>query len=263
MNLLIPIINPVLGSIDSNLDEVKKSITEYCDQYKNLVVTEDTIADSKQLVADIRKQKKALDDLRKKIKTEWNKPYVELENKIKELLEQYDEPINLISDQLTEFEEERKAEKRKEISRIYEEIIGESDETPECLLPDRIFNPKWENKTYSLDDIADNMHSILGAFEMGESTIKLMEHKFQEEGLKKYYETGDLQAAVKRMSELQEHENTVNKYNEQILIEAEQPATWDDLLPFGEPTIEYGVKVPASKEQEFKKLMKGYETWQL
>ena len=102
-----------LGEIQQNLKEVAASVRKYCDDFKGVVVTEDTVADGKQMLANIRKEKKYLDDQRKEIKKAWNAPYLEFEKQVKEVTALYDEPINMINGQIQELEEQRKAKKER------------------------------------------------------------------------------------------------------------------------------------------------------
>ena len=144
---LVPVqVKGNVGTIEDNLDLVELSIREKVQEYAAVVVTEDSVKDGKRFLADIRKEKKALDDERKAIKTQWMAPYEAFEKRAKQIIALYDEPVKIINDQLAEFEEQRKAMKRQEIEAAYDFVKGD---LADWLPLDRIYNPKWENATYS------------------------------------------------------------------------------------------------------------------
>ncbi len=213
-------VNKNLGTIDSNLDEVKASIESYIKDYENYAVSEDTVKDSKQLVADLRKQQKALDDERKQIKKEWNAPFTEWETKAKDVIALYDKPIILINDQLLKFEEDRKAKKKEEIKAVYLQVVDAMNNELEDYCPiEKIYDAKWENASVSLKTIKDEIQQKLEAVGLQLSTIRSMESKFEDKGLAEYKKTLDLQAAIQLM-------NRFKKQEEEILArqEAERKA---------------------------------------
>ena len=68
--------------------------------------------------------KKAIDDKRKEVKNQYMIPYNDFEGKAKELMQIIDQPIGLISQQITEMEERRKAEKKAKIGALYDSLVG-------------------------------------------------------------------------------------------------------------------------------------------
>ena len=186
-----------IGTITDNLEQVKQSIIAKVDDYKQLVVTEDTIKESKKLLADIRKEQKELDSNRKQIKSEWMAPYNEFESRAKEIIALYDEPINVINSQLNHYEDARKAEKRELITSIYEEVKGDMGD---WLPLDRIYNSKWENATASEKSIKDEMVMAFDNLNIQIGTIKSMGSEFEQIGLDVIKNTGDLQKAILEMT---------------------------------------------------------------
>lgn len=195
-----------LGTISSNLDTVETSIKAYVAAYENYVVTEDTVTDSKKLLADIRKQKKALDDERKQIKKDWNTPYAVFEKRANEVITLYDKPINLINSQITQFEEDRKARKKEEITSIYNELKGDFEEYAPL---ERIYNSKWENASVSIKSIREDIQLDMDKIAMEISTIQSMESKYEDKGLEEYKKSNDLQAAIRVMNDYRKKEEEI------------------------------------------------------
>ena len=163
MGSLIPVkITSSIGTIQDNLDMVEASIREKVEEYKKTVVTEDTIKDNKQFLAYIRKEKQSLDNERKSIKKAWMVPYEDFEKRVKNIISLYDEPVDAINMQLEEYDRKRREEKRVEIENIYNAVKGDMEE----WLPfDRIYNPKWENATYSNKKIRSDMEALFGSID--------------------------------------------------------------------------------------------------
>lgn len=214
---LIPVqVTGNIGTIEDNLDAVEQSIKEKAREYAAVVVTEDTVKDGKKLLADIRKEKKALDDERKEIKSRWMAPYEEFEKRAKRIIGLYDEPVRIINTQLVEFDEERRAVKRQEIQKTYDLVKGE---LAEWLPLERIYNAKWENATYSAKKVREDMELLFGQLEVSISTIKSMGSEFEEDALRTLKETGSLQDAIAEINELKRQKE---RFMERARAEAER-----------------------------------------
>lgn len=220
MGNLVPVkITSSIGTIKDNLDTVEASIREKVEEYKKTVVTEDTIKDSKQFLADIRKEKQSLDDERKSIKKAWMVPYDDFEKRVKKIISLYDEPVNAINGQLEEYDRQRREKKRVEIKDIYNVVKGDMEE----WLPfERIYNPKWENATYSVKKIKEDIEALFGQLKLSISTIKSASSEFEEEGLAVLKQTGDLQAAFVEMNNRKRIKEEIIAKEEKKRLEAEQ-----------------------------------------
>lgn len=62
------------GSIDFNFEDIKDALASELELYKNLVFTEDTKADAKKTVAELRKLKKQIGDKRIEVKKLYMQP---------------------------------------------------------------------------------------------------------------------------------------------------------------------------------------------
>lgn len=231
-----------LGSIEENLEEVEKSIRAFCDQYKGMVVTEEDIPETKKILAEIRKEKDALDTQRKDIKKAWNKPYDAFEKKVKVLLGIYDETIVEINVQLREYEEKRKAFKKEKIQKLYAELVPE--ELKEYLPLVRIYNAKWENATYTEEQIREDIRQELDIVNINLNSIKGLQSKWEGDALLVLRKGGTLPEAIQKIKELEEQEATIKASIEAEKAEAAQKAEKpqdkapEEDLPFGRPSEE-------------------------
>ncbi|MEY8424595.1 DUF1351 domain-containing protein [Lachnospiraceae bacterium 38-14] len=204
-----------VGTIEDNLDAVELCIREKVQEYSMMVITEDSVKNGKKFLADIRKEKKALDDDRKAIKERWMAPYEAFEKRAKQIISLYDEPVNVINGQLAEYEEKRRQAKRQGIQKAYDFVKGDLEE---WLPLERIYNSKWENATYSEKKIREDMERLFDQTKVSISTIKSMGSEFEKDALDKLKETGSLQEAIAVINDLQKQKE---RFMEQAREEAE------------------------------------------
>lgn len=205
-----------VGTIDDNLTAVEQSIREKVAEYSAVVVTEDSIADGKRFLADVRKEKKELDAQRKEIKRQWMAPYERFEKRVKEVIALYDEPERVFNSQLQEYEEMRKEARRQEIREAYDFVKGDLGE---WLPLERIYNPKWENKGTAPKKIREDMELLFDQMKLSISTIQAMNSEFEFDGLEVLKKTGSLQDAIAEINSLQKQKE---RFAEQARLEAEE-----------------------------------------
>lgn len=112
-----------VGNIQFNYEEIKETLAAQMDLYKDAQFSEDTKKDAKKEVAALRNMKKAIDEKRKEVKKQCLVPYEDFEAKCKELQGLIDQPINLISCQITAFEEKRIYKKERESKRFFRRFL--------------------------------------------------------------------------------------------------------------------------------------------
>ena len=203
MSNLVPVkVKKNIGTIEDNLDVVEASIQQKLSEYAQVVITKDSIQDGKELLADIRKEKKSLDDERKAIKKAWMKPYEVFEARAKKIIDLYDEPVKLINSQLEAYEEDRKAAKRNDIKKIYEFVVKENAGLADWLPLEKIYDTKWENATCKDKTIREAMEMAFSQIKVSISTIQSMQSAWEEDALNVLKDTGSLQLAIEKINSL-------------------------------------------------------------
>ena len=203
MSNLVPVkVKNNIGTIEDNLDVVEASIQQKLSEYAQVVITKDSIQDGKELLADIRKEKKSLDDERKAIKKAWMKPYEAFEARAKKIIDLYDEPVKLIHSQLETYEEDRKAAKRNDIKKIYEFVVKENAELADWLPLEKIYDTKWENATCKDKTIREAMEMAFSQIKISISTIQSMQSAWEEDALNVLKDTGSLPLAIEKINSL-------------------------------------------------------------
>ena len=141
--------------IDWNYEELKTQLASKLEEYKGLVYTDEQITEAKKDKASLNKLRSAIEAKRKEVKARCLEPYNAFEAQIKEIVAMIDEPISLIDSQIKEYDEKETEKKKAEIKQIFAET-GFGD----YVTIEKIWNPRWINKTYSLKQIKQDMHDL-------------------------------------------------------------------------------------------------------
>lgn len=159
MALELKIISPseegFVKQIVWNADEIAEYVAGRIGYYKNLVYTDDQIVEAKKDRAELNKFISALKAKDREIKKLCLQPYEEFHQKMQLIIAQVEEPVNLIDKQVKDYEDQQKAAKTEEIKKLFEEKGFQ----PWVTL-DRIWNPSWLNKSYSLKKIEADLSTI-------------------------------------------------------------------------------------------------------
>lgn len=196
-------IKQTASEITCDLAGVKEYLNEQLEIYRNMVFTEETKKEAKTSVAELRKEKKSLEDNIKSAKSEYMKVWDGFYEEAKQVVALFDEPINLINHQIEEFEESRKAKKREQIEELYQEIIA-SSEIAEHVTLDKIFNPKWENATYAIATVKSDMKDLVFNCNAAVTTIKALNSDVEDKALAEYYKDFDINKALAVISSYEE-----------------------------------------------------------
>lgn len=147
-----------LAPVKFNYEDIKQWVTEKAEEYKKVVYTEDTIAIARTDRATLHKFSDAINNEKKRIKNELLKPYVDFENKCKELMAIIDDASKCIDTQVKAFENKEQEEKKNQILEIFNAYIGNYKE---LISFEKIFNPRWLNKTYSMKKIEEEINHLI------------------------------------------------------------------------------------------------------
>lgn len=160
--LKLEIISPnegqFLKKICWNKDEIKKAVISITEQYKGLAYTEEQLQEAKKDRAMLNAMKKDISDRRIQVKKALLEPYDVFESEVKEVVALIDEPIEMIGKQIEAYEDKVREEKNTALAQFFSENIGELSEV---VSYDRIFNPKWLNKTASLSSCKAEIQKII------------------------------------------------------------------------------------------------------
>lgn len=189
------VVSPIeqIPSLTSNIDELKSVLEVSLKKYQNLVVTEDAISDAKSDRANLNKLKKSISDERIAQKKLFFAPFEEFETKCKEVEKLINDTSSSIDVQIKAFDEMEKEAKRKEIEFIYIQNIGDYSK----LIPlAKIYDSKWENKTFKLKDVEDAIKYIKESADIHLKQIEELGSEFTQQLKDKYFETLDITSVL-------------------------------------------------------------------
>lgn len=213
--------------ISFNFEELKKELADRLQYYNGLIVTEDTIKESKEDRAKLNKLREAIETRRKEVKKEVAKPYIAFEAKVKELTALIDEPISEIDRQLKAYDEIRKEEKQKSIEEFYNVTV---DPYLKTVIPlQRIQQPDWLNATKKEKQIQMEIIEALAKVKADLHVLNTMATDAYSEAVRaKYMETLDITTALAYRNRLQESTAAFSAANQaegpQQPTQAEEPA---------------------------------------
>lgn len=197
-----------------NADEISKEIDEKIGYYKSLVYTDAQVVEAKKDRATLNKFIAALKAKDSEIKKLCLAPYEVFHNRMLKIIAQVEEPASLIDSQVKAFEEEQKKKRREKI----EEVFTAHGFQPWVTL-ERIWNPKWLNKSYSVKQIDDDMNKIM--YKIGEDIFLINKQgDGVQAALSEYKRTLDVRAAVAaadRYIEARAAEEALKAANAQVI----------------------------------------------
>ena len=212
MNLELSMI-PKSGVISTNFEEIKEKLEEEMSTYKTMRVTVDNKKEAKGDMADLRKLKKKLNDRKKEVKEEYMKPYLEVEDGVKQLISIIDGAINFLDGQVAELEEQRVLERKAEITKVYDELVEE--ELLDYMPLERIWNDKWTKATTTMKSIREEISGFVTKVRTDIATIKAMQSDKTEQALNYYMETNDLESSVQMITRYEQEKANILKKKEQ------------------------------------------------
>jgi hypothetical protein len=136
-------------SIGFNYAELKQYVGEIAAQYAGTVVTEDTIPAAKADLAKLRKADKAINDRRIELEKKYKEPFDRFKAQVDDIRGDLKKAEDAIDHQLKDFDAKAAEEKTERIKALYFER-----DFPAWVPLQTLWNPRWLNKTYQLEDIA-------------------------------------------------------------------------------------------------------------
>ena len=136
-----------LKSIGWNKEQIKEAVISITEQYRGIAYTEEQLQEAKADRAKLNAMKKDISDRRIQVKNALLEPYEKFEAEVEEVVALIDEPIAMIDEQIVAYEERTKEEKKQTLEKFFTENRAD---LLELITFDKIFNPKWLNKTSSL-----------------------------------------------------------------------------------------------------------------
>lgn len=136
-----------------NFESLSQAVDDYASRYSNYAVSSANEKDAKDVRAELRKLSTALDDKRKEIKKDYNKPLNDFTVNIKSLQSRLAESINPIDIALKELETNEREARRVAVQALIVEMAPNYEVHPEDIEID----DTWTNKSVSKKKIVEGI----------------------------------------------------------------------------------------------------------
>lgn len=220
--------NIVAGKLTSNAKEYSAALKNEIANYtiERYIDNPDAAKNDK---AYLNKLLDEVAEKRKLATTTWNKPLDEFISVMKELETEIKTASNNLKTIVDKADQQVKDEKKAKIIEFWNTLNF-------TIVPiERVFNPKWLNKTEKLTSIMEECKAITEKITTEMNTLKSMKDEDLEILQSFYLETLDLNATLAKGNQLKEN-------RARIKAEEEKKAA-ENKLPFGKPVI------PSSEKQ--------------
>ena len=155
LELVIKKITP--AQVESNIEQLDTYMSNVTEHYKNWIVTEDSLKEAATERTKLNKLEKNLAEFRKRVQEEGLKDINAFIQKLKDSEKEVKTLSNNIKTQIDEFEEKQWEEKQKEIQKKINGMFV----TNENLKQFGVQNPKWKNKTFTMNKIESELSEQL------------------------------------------------------------------------------------------------------
>lgn len=159
----------------NNENELKQELESIADKYSGLIVTENNLKSVKSTRAKLNALNKGLDDKRKEIKSSYNAPLDEFEDKVKGYQAIINKSLEPISDGIKTLENSQREERKAHVQEVINEMAPEYDVDPTEIEIEK----SWTNKT--MTDIkltrilSDGFNALKRKKDLFETNKKLVE----------------------------------------------------------------------------------------
>lgn len=192
--------------IEANFEEMKAALTELTAPYKNMVVTEDGIANAKADRAKIRKAEVGIDEYRKRIKKLYTEPLNTFEAKCKELTAICKESSDNLDMQIKQFDEKKRQAKLDALKTYYDQ---HEKKYPDYMSYERVFNPRWGNATYKLEDAKEEISAYINSVDVNVAYVRSLNDEFEPfmlDGLKQGKTINEVMGDTLRLRQQKEYQ---------------------------------------------------------
>ena len=132
-----------LGILNWNFEELNRQLDVQLEKYRGLTFTDDQMPEAKKTRAALNKVAKEINDRKIAVKKEFCAPYTEFEEQAKQLIRKINDVSGEIDAQVKDYEEQRRADKRKRIEAWWAENGKQTVEL------EKIWKDSWLNTTCS------------------------------------------------------------------------------------------------------------------
>lgn len=246
--------NLTLGELTTNALKIKEEIKNKLEDYKAENYDINSIDKAKEDKAMLNRTAKKLNDERIKLEKEFMKQFDEFKTVVKDITEMIKDSSSKIDEIVKEVENKDKEEKKKAILVIFE---SEVKELKDVLKFEKVFDERYLNKTFKIEDVEKDLISKLGQIRNDLLTISELHSKYEIELKNDYLNNFDLGMVIRKNSELIQREETLKNQVEETkkVIEEQKEEKMQEMsetiveVKEEEPVLTFTLKITGKKNQ--------------
>jgi len=202
--------------ITADFDGMRAKLDKLLEPYDDLsdeAVMAMPLKDAKTCRADLNRMSKELNDARKAVKKDYDKPLKEFEAKVKELVELINAPSDVLDGVIKTREEEEKQKRREGLENTYHDFAP-------ALVPavpfERILEPKWLNKSFGAAKAAEELENKVAKISADWKQLKTLKLEFYDEDEAVFFRTLDLTQAIAHENERKEEQARIDSMKQEV-----------------------------------------------
>ncbi len=215
--LELTVTRSVKGVLETNIAQLEDYVTKKLEEYRPELYSGDAESAKKDR-AELNSSRKFLSQARISLMKELMKPYADFEERCKALERQIDTASGLLDRIVKEKEEAEKEAKRKSVESLW------SSKGFSLVPLERVWNPKWLNKTAKEKDISEEMDSVIKKIYTSLKTLEasgddgemLKSHYLLTLDLDETLEYGERMREAKSAADRESAERSEREHREQI-----------------------------------------------
>lgn len=211
MNELQVVVQQTPGTVTWNYEDLKKAITNALEVYKTTEYDDSNIGQAKKDRAMLNNLSKSVNARKIEIKKKCLEPYELIETQAKELMAIIQEPIAVIDERLTEYENAR----RKKARAVILEYMQKAFEGIEQQIADKaknaLYDDRWENATAKKSEWQTAIDARADAIRSDLQVLAGIEEKFRSYAMDAYRPNLRLADAMQKVQELRAQEAAILK----------------------------------------------------
>ena len=211
MNELQVKVQQTPGTVTWNYEDLKKAITNALEVYKTTEYDDSNIGQAKKDRAMLNNLSKSVNARKIEIKKKCLEPYELIETQAKELMAIIQEPIAVIDERLTEYENAR----RKKARAVILEYMQKAFEGIEQQIADKaknaLYDDRWENATAKKSEWQTAIDARADAIRSDLQVLAGIEEKFRSYAMDAYRPNLRLADAMQKVQELRAQEAAILK----------------------------------------------------
>lgn len=201
------------GSIKFDSTRLKAEAEQIASYVSSIEVTDDTVKESKKLVAKLSKAVKSLEDERIRIKNQILEPYTYFERDVKEIVGIVKEADEIVRVQIRELDEQERDRKHEQLLSIWNKRI-EHYSFRDTLSASDFIKPQHLNKTTSISKTEQEIVEYLERIQSDLKTVQLLDNN--EDVLEVYLDTLDVSRAIQIVQERKQKQERATELQTQL-----------------------------------------------